>query len=327
MKKFNVLVLSICCVLALAACGGNTAKPVTWKLGHIYAEDNIFHRVALKFSEEVSNRTQGALTIKVLPNSLEGNEVDNINGIRGGTSQMTISGESMQTWAPKAAFIAMPYTFQSAKHVQTAVEGEVGSEISANIEEKMGIMPLFYVLRLPRNLTSNRPITKPADLNKMIVRVPTVPAFVKAWEALGAKPTPMALNEVFTALQQNTIEGQENPIDLIYTQGFYEVQKYVNLTEHVYGWLYYVVGKKQWDAISPDTQKAVREAALAAQAYGYEEFVKLGEDNRKKLEEKGMTFVQVDKKPFQDAVKPAISAFLSDEQRPLYEKILAMPSQ
>lgn len=324
MKKLLLIMFT---VLLLVSCkSGNNAsdKPIVWKLGHIFAEDNIMHLVSLKFAEEVNRLTEGKLTIQVYPNSLEGSEIDNINGIRLGTSQMTITGESLQTWAPKAAVMAVPYTFRSVEHVQKGIESEVGEEIAKEIEEKVGLVPLFYVLRLPRNLTSNRPIKTPSDLNKLIVRIPNVPLFVKAWEALGAKPTPMALNEVFTSLQQGTIEGQENPMDLIYTSGFYEVQKYMNLTEHVYSWLYIVVGKKQLDSLTPELREKVYEASKIAQEYGIEEFNKMQTKYVDLLQEKGMTFVEVDKQAFEDMVKPVMEANLTEEQKAIYNKILAI---
>ena len=322
MKKLLLIMFSL---LLFASCkSGGSDKPIVWKLGHIFAEDNIMHLVALKFSEEVNRLTEGKLTVQVYPNSLEGSEIDNINGIRLGTSQMTITGESLQTWAPKAAVMAVPYTFRDVEHVQKGIESEIGQEIAQEIEEKVGLVPLLYVLRLPRNLTSNRPIKTPADLNKLIVRIPNVPLFVKAWESLGAKPTPMALNEVFTSLQQGTIEGQENPIDLIYTSGFYEVQKYINLTEHVYSWLYIVVGKKQLESLTPEMREKVFEASKIAQEYGIEEFNKMQTKYTELLKEKGMTFIEVDKKAFEDLVKPAMESSLTEEQRAIYNKILAI---
>lgn len=322
MKKllmFGLLLLALSC-----SSNNGSDKPIVWKLGHIFAEDNIMHSVALKFAEEVNRLTEGRLVIQVYPNSLEGSEIDNINGIRLGTSQMTITGESLQTWAPKAAVMAVPYTFRNVEHVQKGIESEIGDEIAQEIEDKVGLVPLLYVLRLPRNLTSNRPIRKPSDLNNLIVRIPNVPLFVKAWETLGAKPTPMALNEVFTSLQQGTIQGQENPIDLIYTSGFYEVQKYINLTEHVYSWLYIVVGKKQLDSLSQELKEKVFEASKIAQDYGIEEFNKIQTEYVQLLKDKGVTFIDVDKTEFENIVKPAMESSLTEEQRVIYNKILAI---
>jgi len=155
------------------------------------------------------------------------------------------------------------------------------------------------------------------------MRVPNVPVFVDAWKAAGASPQVMAFSEVFTALQQGVIDGQENPVDLIYSAGFYEVQKYVNETEHVNGWVYVLVGKNQFEALSEDLQSAVLEAADEAQAYGDKLFNEETENYAKMLKEKGMTFNPVDKEAFMKAMKPAILEKLTDEQKDLFERITA----
>ncbi len=318
MKKIVTL---LALIVILSACGENSDKKIVWKLGHVANEDHIWSKVSAKFAEEVAIRSDGKMEIKLFPNSLEGNEVDNINGIRAGVSQMTLSGETLQNWAPKAALMAVPYAFRDREHVKTAVEGEIGVEISQDIEDKAGLIPLFYILRLPRQLTSNRPITKPSDLNNILLRVPAVPLFVKTWEALGAKPTPMAFNELFTSLQQGTVEGQENPVDRIHSGGLYEVQKYVNKTDHVYQWIYGLVGVKQFNALTPELQQAVRESATVAQKYGLKLIEEVESYYITDLKAKGMQFVDVDKEAFMKMAKPAIENNLSEEQKALYQKI------
>ena len=118
-----------------------------------------------------------------------------------------------------------------------------------------------------RHLTSNRPIEKPDDLNDLILRVPNVPISVATWTALGAKPTPMAFSEVFTGLQSGTIEAQENPLALINSAGFHEVQDHVNLTGHVNGWVYLLIGEKQIESLSKDDRAALLAAGQAMQTY------------------------------------------------------------
>ena len=322
----NFISIYFVALLLLTSCGTKSEVTV-WKLGHIFPENNIFHTISLKFAEEVENKTEGKLKIQVYPNSLEGNEVDNLNGIRVGVSHMTLSGDTMQNWAPKAALIGVPYSFQTVEGVKVAVNGEIGQEIEQDIIEKVAVVPLFNVLRLPRNLTSNRPIRTPKDLNNLIVRVPDVPLYITMWQSAGAKPTPMSLGEVFTALQQGTIDGQENPNDVIYTSGFQEVQKYVNLTEHIYSWLYLVVGKEVFESLSPEMQAHVWDAAKVAQEFGYEEFDKLGDKYETLLKESGVEFVEVDKEAFRNVVRPKIEADMHEDIKPLYRKIVELSSQ
>jgi len=297
------------------------AADYTLKLGHLANESHVWHLAAEKFSNDVTEKSNGRLKIEIYPNSQLGGELDTINGIQLGTVDMTITGESLQNWAPKAALMAIPYAFRDADHMAQAANGEIGKEIEQQITERTGLVPVAWFTRGPRNLTSNRPIKTPEDLQRMTLRVPNVPIFVSVWNALGAQPTPMAFNEVFTALQQGTIQGQENPLSLIDSASFFEVQKYVNKTEHVLSWLYVVVGKRQLDKLPEDLRKIFLTAAKDMQAYQH----KLERDTEAKiaikLQKAGMTFVEVDKAAFSKKALPAVRKALSSEQLALFEKI------
>jgi tripartite ATP-independent transporter DctP family solute receptor len=333
-KSFNLVSLLLIATLALPGCtpkDNSKADPapqkenekIVWKLGHLGNEDHIWNKTALKFAELVSEKTDGQIEVKVYPSEQLGNEIDTINMVKAGTADMVISGESMANWAPKAALIAMPYAFNDTPSMKKVIEGDLGKEIAAQIEEKVGLIPLYYHLRAPRNLTSNKPISTPADLKGFKMRVPNVPIFVESWKAAGASPQVMAFSEVFTGLQQNVIDGQENPVDLIYSAGFYEVQKYVNETEHVNGWIYVLVGKKQFESLSKELQDAVLAASKEAQTFGDDLFNKETQDFITKLEDKGMIFNKdVDKDAFRKAMEPAIMANLDAEQKDLYERII-----
>ncbi len=153
------------------------------------------------------------------------------------------------------------------------------------------------------------------------MRVPNVPLFVGVWSALGAQPTPMAFSEVFTSLQNGTIDAQENPLALIKSANFNEVQKYVNKTEHVRSWIYLVISELTWSKLSDADKAAVTEAAKRAQAYERELFI---EDEGKlvaELEGKGMTFVDVDGAAFAANAKDAVLANVSEEIRPTVEQL------
>ncbi|WP_106478863.1 TRAP transporter substrate-binding protein [Phytohalomonas tamaricis] len=309
----------LCSTLGAAALAN--AADYTLKFGHLANEQNIWHKAALKFKDEVEQNSDGRIEVQVYPSEQLGNEMDVINSIQLGTADMTITGESLQNWAPKAALMAVPYAFDSSEQMKKAVEGEVGQEIEQQITEKTGLVPLAWFERGPRELTSNRPIKTPDDLNGLRLRVPNVPLFVKTWQALGAKPTPMAFSEVFTSLQQGTIEAQENPLSLIESASFNEVQKYVDMTDHVRSWIYVVIGKQKLDSMPDELQQVVRDAAKTAQSYEAELFVKDQQRLEQALKDKGMTFVEVDQQAFKEKAAPAVVSALSPEQKALYEKI------
>ena len=308
--------------LGVAAPAFPQAK-VTLKLGHLGNEDNVWHKASLRFAEEVAKRTNGEIEVKIFPNEQLGKETDLIKGIQLGTVDFTITGESLQNWAPSAALLAVPYAIRDLDHLDKVVSGSVGAKIAQNIDDKTGLKVLAHFARGPRELTSNRPIKTPADLNGLKLRVPNVPLFVKVWEALGAKPTPMAFSEVFTSLQNSTIDAQENPLALIKSASFNEVQKYVNQTDHVLSWIYLVGGSKKLGRLTDAQQKAIAESAKAAQAYERGLFTADEKQLEADLKAKGMEFVQVDKAAFAAKAKDAVTAALPAEVKPLYDEIVA----
>ena len=300
-----------------------SAAEVTLKLGHLANEENSWHKAALKFAEDVASLTEGRVEVQVFPNESLGKEIDLINGMQLGTADMTITGESLQNWAPMAALLAVPYAYNSLEQMDEVASGEIGKQIEAEIIARAQVRPIAYFARGPRNLTSNKEIVTPEDLGGLKLRVPNVPLFVKTWEALGAAPTPMAFSEVFTSLQNGTIDAQENPLALIDSANFNEVQKFVNKTEHVRSWIYLTISELSWAKLSEADQQAVLQAAQNAQAHERELFLADEERLVSVLEDKGMTFVDSDKAAFAAKAKDAVLANVSEEIKPVVEQLFA----
>jgi tripartite ATP-independent transporter DctP family solute receptor len=316
-------VLTMAGILMMAPGAAMAKAKYVLKFGHLANEENTWHKAAVKFAELVAEKSGGQIECKIYPSEQLGKEMDLITGIQMGTVDMTITGESMQNWAPLAALMGVPYAIRDMDHLVKVADGPVGTLIEEQIREKIGVRPVGWFARGPRNLTSNKPINSPADLDGMILRVPNVPLFVSVWQALGAKPTPMAFSEVFTSLQQGTIHGQENPYALIKSAGFYEVQKFCNLTEHVRGWIYVVIGDKKFQSMPEELQKVVLEAGKEMQAYERELFLADETALSEWLQgEGGMTFVNSDKAAFQAIAKEAVVKALDAEQNKVYEQIL-----
>ena len=320
-KKISRFVLAT--AAALVCLTPAQAADITLKLGHLANEDNSWHKGALKFAEEVKTLTNGKVEVKVFANDAIGKEMDLINGMQLGTVDMTITGESLQNWAPKAALLALPYAFKIMADMDKAVNGPLGEEIKKEIQEKAKIIPLAYFARGPRDLTSNKPVKTVDDVKGLKMRVPNVPVFVQFWRAVGAQPTPMAFGEVFTSLQTGVIEAQENPLALIKSASFFEVQKYVNKTEHVRSWIYLAIGEKSFNKLNAEQKQAVQEAAKRAQAYERE--IMLGDE--KKLEDelkaKGMIFVDTDQSGFAKKAKEAVLSSAKEELKPIIQKLYA----
>jgi len=158
-------------------------------------------------------------------------------------------------------------------------------------------------------------------LNELIIRVPNAPSYVVAWKALGAKPTPMAFSEVFSSLQQGTIEAQENPFAMIKNAGFSEVQKYLNLTGHLITWGYPIIGEKQFQRLPEDLKTIFLVAAEEMQAYEHRLFLENETKVQHELKNAGMTFVEVDKTAFMKNGEKAVYESLSSEMQEVYQSI------
>lgn len=309
--------------IAICLISPTFAAELTLKLGHPANEHHTWHKAAKRFSDELNVLTDGRIEVAVYPNESLGKELDLINGMQLGTADMTISGESLQNWAPMAALLAVPYAYETLDEMDIIANGEIGEKIKAQIIEKARVRPIAYFARGPRNLTSNRPISHPDALKGLKMRVPNVPLFVDVWKALDAQPTPMAFSEVFTSLQNGTIEAQENPLALIKSANFNEVQSHVNLTEHVRSWIYLAISELSWNKLSDADKKAVMEAAKRAQTFERQQFLGEQEQLANELKKKGMIFIEVDKAAFAAKAKNAVLANVNEDIKPIVEKLFA----
>jgi TRAP-type transport system periplasmic protein len=318
MQRFKPIATATALALLVAAVPA-LAQERTLRLGHLANEDNVWHLASVYFGEQLSELTEGRLAVEVFPNESLGREIDMINGMQLGTVDMTITGESLQNWTPMAALLAIPYGYQTLEDMDEVASGEIGQEIEQSIIDNAQIRPIAYFARGPRNLTANRAIESPDELNGLRLRVPNVPLFVDTWQALGAQPTPMAFGEVFTSLQAGTIDAQENPLALIRSASFNEVQSHVNLTEHVRSWIYLTLSEITWNSLSEDDQEAVMEAARRTQEHERELFLAEEEEHRQFLEQAGMTFVEVDQAAFAEQSREPVLANVPEEIRGIVE--------
>jgi TRAP-type transport system periplasmic protein len=330
MVHFKRVFFSLFLFFLMASCNDleKKEKPeFVFRFGHQANERDIWHRSALHFARALDSLSNGRIEVRVFSSEQLGGEMDMVRSIRAGVVEMTITGESMQNWEPVTAFLAIPYLIRDSEHLRQVVEGEIGEHIADKMINTIGLRPVGYFERGPRHLTSNKPINSPNDLAGMILRVPNVPLFVKVWQSLGAKPTPMTFSEVFTALQQGTVEAQENPFALIYSAGFFEVQRYLNLTRHVTSWTYVVIGEKKYQSLPKDLQHAVLEAGKLMQRFHEEEFERQEMLLRQQLEDRGMVFIEPDIEMFRQMASEAVLSTLPEDLKPLYYSITQLSQQ
>jgi len=324
--RIAACLILLCSFLGSCQKAGNGPEYIL-RFGHQANEQDVWHRSALFFARTLDSLTGGRIEVRVYPSEQLGGELDMIRSIRAGIVEMTITGESMQNWSGITAFMAVPYLIRDSRHLRQVVEGDIGRMIADEMINTIGLRPVGYFERGPRHLTSNRPVHTPDDLRGMILRVPNVPLFVRVWQALGAKPTPMTFSEVFTALQQGTVDAQENPFSHIYSAGFFEVQRYLNLTAHVTGWIYVVIGEKQFRSLPRELQQKVLEAGKAMEEYHKTEFLKQEKMLREELEKRGMIFTEPDREAFRAKAESAVLEALPERYRPLYYEITRLQTE
>ena len=325
MKKLSLIVLA----MLLISCASSFAADYTITVTHIVDENHSWHKACEFFKQEVEKRSNGKIAVTIYPNSQLGNEIDTIqSALTGGGVDVVITGESMMTYVPELGILGVPYLMTSDAHVEAVAGGEIGKEIeNLMLMDGAGFRCLAYFVRGPRDVTANKAIRTPDDIKGLIIRTPASTITVSTFESFGAKPTPMAFSEVFTSLQSGTIQGQENPLAMIKSGNFYEVQKFLCKTEHLRTWLYFAMSEQSFQALPADLQKIVLEVGKEMQAYEHELFLKDESELEGFLQSKGMTIINdVDQAAFAKLADSAMQKLMEGEYKylkPLYDKIKA----
>ena len=317
------LVVGLSLLLLVSSCSFTTDKnpEYLFKASMLVKENHTWYKAFIHFGELIEKRSNGRMKLEVYPSEQLAKELEAIRLIKAEVIDLTISAGSLTNFAEILIFSDMPFLLKDTIAMKKLINSDIGKRIEKEMIDKIGVRPLGYFQRGERHLTSNRPIKHPDDLQELIIRVPNVPSYVVAWKALGAKPTPMAFSEVFSSLQQGTIEAQENPFAMIKNAGFSEVQKYLNLTGHLITWGYPLVGEKQFQKLPEDLKTIFLQAAKEMQAYEHQLFLDNESKVQKQLQDQGMIFVEVDKTAFMENGEKAVYESLSTELQQIYKTI------
>lgn len=302
--------LSAVLVSATAFClAGPAAAQTTIRIGHVLADSHSWNVAAQGFAQDVAARTEGRVQIEVFPGGQLGNEKDMIEGLQFGAVQGGVIGAgSFQTIEPKLGIIEMPYAWSSREQAFAALDGDLGDALAGLLEPK-NIKVLAWWENGYRNVTnSRRPVAVPADLEGLKIRVTPDKIRLETFEALGAQPAPVAFGELYSALQQGVFDAQENPLSIIWSSSFFEVQRYVSMTQHVWGAATLAVSGSVWDQLTPEDQAVVDAAAKEWGAKQREMVADSDAEIIENLKGKGMEFNDVDLAAFQAAVQPVWEA-------------------
>jgi len=312
MKK----IFSILMILVFAFAG--TAMAMEIKLAHVVNEKDAFHVAAEKFKELVEKRSQGALTVTIFPNAKLGDERTLLERMKMGIVDAgIITTGPIINFVPSYGVIDLPFLFRDPNHAYKVLDGSIGQKLLADLESQ-GWKGLAFGERGFRNLTnSKRPVKTPEDIRGLKIRVMQNPVYVDSFKALGANAVPMAWTEVLTALQQGTVDGQENPLNVIMAFKLYETQKYLSITRHAYAPAAIIMSMNTWKKLTPAQQALVKKAAQEAAEFERAWDNKMEAEWLNDLKVKGMIVTTPDLKLFREAVKPVY-----DQYTPKYGKAL-----
>lgn len=322
------LVLATGCTTKSTPAGGSTDKKdaIVIKYGLIAPDSNAQTRAAVKFSEYVEKESNGELKVEVYPNALLGGDVQLTEAVALGTIQMALpSTSTLVMYSNMFGALDMPFMFTNTEKAFASLSGDAGDILNSELD-KVGITNLGYSFNGIRNTTNNiRPITEPADLKGIKMRVMESPIFIDMFTLLGTNPTPMGFGELFTGLQQKTVDGQENAASLIFDSRFQEVQKYLSLTNHVYGFTANLINTDFYEGLS-DAHKAIIDegAKLWLTEWQIAEEDNGNADYVQKLKEDGMEVNEVsaeNMKKFADAVAPMYEKYKKEMGNEIFDAI------
>ncbi|RST54366.1 sialic acid TRAP transporter substrate-binding protein SiaP [Variovorax sp. MHTC-1] len=327
-KRFALKTLAACALAAAALGALGTAQAQTkLKWAHVYETSEPFHKYSVWAGEEIKKRTNGKYDIQVFPASSLGKEADINQGLTLGTVDIILSGASFagRSYQPLAVSY-FPFIFRDAEHQLKYAKSDVFKELAKGYDDKTGnhITALNYYGA--RHVTSSaaRPVAKPEDMKGLKIRVPDAPAYLAFPKALGANPTPIAFAEVYLALQNGTVDAQENPLPTIEAKKFYEVQKNISLTGHIVDSLLTIVSGQLWGKLSADEKKIFSDVMQeAAEKTGREIIaseIRLAEEFKKK----GNNVITVDKNAFREAVLKSTKPTDHGYRQQDYDRIVAI---
>lgn len=300
-KVWTLLIVSVVFSMLLTACGGggsssssgegSSEKEMNLKMSVTVSDTSTWYKAAEKFANEVKENTDGRIKISIYPNEQlsNGDSGKAVESLAKGTIDLTYNSTIIYSILnEKLGVLSAPFLFKNLEEVDEKLAGEGGEKIK-DILRDFGVEPLGFAQNGFRQVTNSvKEIKTPADIEGLKMRIPGITMYTDLWTTLGANPTTMSFSEVFTSLQQGTIDGQENPIDVIHSSKLNEVQKYMTMWNYSYDPLVLGMNKKLFESLSDADKEIIQTAADNANKFQIEEARKLEEEQIKALGEAGM---------------------------------------
>jgi TRAP-type transport system periplasmic protein len=298
-------------LIAAQSTAGNAADATAVKIGYILAKNSQLGAGAQVFADEVAKRTNGRYKIEQYPDAALGGEVEMMKGVQLGTIEMAfVTGAPVPNFVPEAGVFGIPFLLRDAQHAHAVLDGPIGEELLKKFSAK-DLIALAWGENGMRHITnSKRPIGTPEDLKGLKLRVPQSETMVEGFKAFGAEAAPLAFPELYGALQTGRFDGQENPIATIVASKFYQVQKYLTLSGHIYDPAVFLMSKDLFEDLSEADRKAFIEAARLGGQTSREFAGEAEKSGVALLQKEGMQVVMsIDKAKFAQAMAPVMANF------------------
>ncbi len=301
-------------ILSVLLVGVVQAAEVTIRLGSAFEPAHILCQAAQKFKELVEERSSGAIEVQLFLGGVMGSEEECTEAVSIGALEMQAGGGlPIKTFAPQYYFFDSPYVMKDWGHFQRVWASPLGEKAREELIKNGNIMYLGIVYRGLRHLTANKPVYTPDDLKGIKLRLPQLPTWVKVWEAIGASTVPIALTELFTALQTGVADASEGDVTQILSFRLYEVQKYLMLTGHLVQTGALTINKPFFDKLKKEYQDIILQAGKEATEWASNIIVAKEAELIKELEAKGMQIIQPDVNAFREKAKPAVEELFRTE--------------
>ncbi len=323
--KVSIKELAIAAALSLIAFGTAHAQ-TKLKWAHVYETSEPYHTAALWAAGEIAKRTSNRYTVEVFPASTLGKETDINQGLTLGTVDIIYTGQLFagRTFGPLAIGGA-PFMFRDFNHWKAFSTSPLFGELAEGYRQKSGghkVLAITYYGE--RHVTSNKAINKPEDMKGVKIRVPDAPLYTMFPRAVGANPTPIAFAEVYLALQNGTVDAQENPLPTIDAKKFYEVQKFIVLTGHITDALLSIVSSATWNKLS-DADKAIFDAVLKeAAARATAQIIDIEKSLGAEFKKKGKEVVAVNRAPFREVTMKMHNGPDATWPKEIYDRLQAL---
>lgn len=316
-KKICALGLTLSILLGLSACtgsenGGSEAADgtVTIKISNPMSENSTYQEIMQKYADKVSELTEGHVICEIYSGAVLGDDREQMEGMSLGTSEIALIAPTvMEEFTSDAAFFNVPFLIQSSEHGKKILESQVATDLENSLQEH-GYNHIAWLETGTRNIFTKEAIGNVDDFAGLKLRTMENAMHIKAFEALGCIPVPMAFTEIYTALQQGTIDGLENVTSDCLTEGFYEVTKYITLSEHLWNYIGVGISDSALQKVPEEYREALIEAGDYIEEISGSMFEEEFDDVVKELEEKGVTFVEIDKEELKEKVDPAIQEYM-----------------